>query len=283
MSYRSYDVSTESESPTMGPGAIPMVIKVMLIANIAIFVVQQFLPQMILWFGLAPDRFLADFPLKTYQLVSYMFLHGSFGHIFFNLFSLFMFGREVELSLGSRRFLWFYLVAGVAGGLLTLAVFPSQYAPMIGASGAIYGVLAAYWLMFPNRMLYLYFLFPVPVKWAIPGMMLLGFLFAGPNVAHMAHLGGAVAGFLWLKFDWRWLYIGKSVRGWFARQPKTRPRSHITEVKRLDNDQQALWAKVDSILDRMNEVGKENLTAEEKKILEDASEKLSRHERDSRD
>ena len=143
-----------------GPGGISPFIKVMLAANIIVFILQQFIPEMVPIFGLTPARFYNEFPNLIYQIFTYMFLHGGFFHIFFNLFVLWMFGTEIEYTWGTKSFGRFYIIGGLAGAILTLIVYPDQNIPMIGASGAIWSVLVAYWIMFPQRYLYLYFLIP---------------------------------------------------------------------------------------------------------------------------
>lgn len=255
----------------IGPGGISPFIKWMLIINGGVFLLQFFfhgrLEQI---FGLTPARFFADFPNLTYQIFTYMFLHstGYILHLVFNMFVLWMFGTEIEYKWGSKAFGKFYFMAGLAGGLLTLIIFPHQPVPMIGASGAIYGVLIAYWLAFPNRLLYIYFLFPVKVKWAIPGMIILGFLFSGGGVAHMAHLGGALFGLIYLKIDW--------ARFRFSRRIKNlRRRRGEAKLQRNRQQAQEVMKRVDAILDKINEVGIENLTREERQFLEEASSELS--------
>jgi len=251
-----------------GPGLISPFIKAILISNVAIFILQQVMPELTWVLGLVPAHFTSEFPNLLYQPVTYMFLHGSFGHIFFNMFVLWMFGTEIEFAWNSKVFGRFYLLAGLSGAILTLIVYPSQAIPTIGASAGIYGVLIAYWMMFPNRMLYIYFLFPVKVKWAIPGMMLIGFLFSGGNVAHMAHLGGIIFAFAYLKTDWRFFSLKSKIKTLrYKRQ----------EVKLEKNRQQAevIMKKVDAILDKINAEGIDKLTNEERKFLEQASKDLS--------
>lgn len=252
----------------IGPGMISPFIKFMLIGNIAFFVLQQFMPEMTRVLGLVPAQFISDFPNRMYQPITYMFLHGGFGHLFFNMFVLWMFGTEIEFIWSSKVFGRFYLLAGLSGAILTLIVYPSQAILTIGASAAIYAVLIAYWMLFPNRMLYIYFLFPVKVKWAIPGMMLIGFLFSGGNVAHMAHLGGIVYAFAYLKTDLRFFSLKSKIKNL---------RHQRQEVKLEKNRHQAeeIMKKVDAILDKINAEGIENLSKEERDFLEQASKDLS--------
>lgn len=252
----------------IGPGGLSPFIKWMLIINGGVFLWQLIQPSITPVLGLAPQRFFADFPNLTYQIVTYMFLHGGFGHIFFNMFALWMFGTEIERTWGSRTFARFYLLAGIAGAILTIA-FPMGASLVIGASGAIWGVLIAYWLMFPNRYLYLYFLFPVKVKWAIPGFLLLSLLFSQGGIAHMAHLGGAAYGFLYLKMDWRWLWLGNRLKS-------LRHNRQEAKLNKRRMEAEEVMRRVDAILDKINEVGMDNLTKAERKFLEEASSELSR-------
>jgi membrane associated rhomboid family serine protease len=261
----------------IGPGTISPFIKWMLIINGGVFVFQFILGGWLEFhLGLTPARFFADFPNLLYQIFTYMFLHST-GHIFhliFNMFILWMFGTEIEYGWGSKSFARYYLLAGLSGAILTLIMFSSQLGPTIGASGAIYGVLVAYWLMFPNRKLYIYFLFPVKVKWAIPGMMILSFLLSGGGVAHMAHLGGALFGLVYLKFDWHWLGLGRRIK-------TLRHRRQEAKLEKNRQKAEDVMKRVDSILDKINEVGMENLTPEERRFLDEASSTLSKKNHES--
>jgi len=134
---------------------------------------------------------------RVWQPITYMFMHGNWSHIIFNMLTLWMFGRILENYWGSKRFLQFYFICGVAAAGAHLL---TSDASAVGASGAIMGLMAAFAYLFPNSELYLFFL-PVPIKakYVIPGLMALdifGIIYRGPgdNVAHWAHLGGALAG-----------------------------------------------------------------------------------------
>ena len=252
----------------IGPGRMSPFIKVMLITNAAVFLLQYLYPQSEYIFGLIPGEFFRQFPNRIYQPLTYMFLHGGIGHIFFNMFALWMFGTEIELALGTKRFARFYLLSGLFGALLVLLVKQDQLIPTIGASAAIYGVLAAYWVSFPNRHLYLYFLFPVKVKWAIPGLMLIGFLFGGRNVAHFAHLGGALFGLIYFKTDWRTLALGRKIKD-------LRYKRQSAKLEKNRQKAEEIMKRVDEILDKINQVGIENISKEDRRFLEEASSRLS--------
>lgn len=262
-----------------GPGMPSPFIKWMLIINGGMFLLQM-MPgwrlESIL--GLTPKVFfdLDEFPNHVYQIATYMFLHSMDNpfHLLFNMLVLWMFGTEIERAWGSRPFAKLYLLAGLCGGLLTLAIFSTQDIPTIGASGALYGVLVAYWFMFPNRVLYIWMILPVKVKWAIPGLFLISFLFSGGGVAHMAHLGGALFGVIYMKMDGTRLGPGRWINN-------LRHKRQEAKLNRNREKAQDAMSRVDAILDRINEVGMDNLTAEERRFLEDASSELSDQDRGS--
>jgi membrane associated rhomboid family serine protease len=205
---RSRYPSTSSFSYSFGPGPLTPAIKALIVANVVAFVITFFLPQIVLLFGLRPKDVFEQYAI--WQLITYMFLHAGVGHILFNMLSLWMIGVELERTWGTKFFTKFYFVCGVGAGLtqMLLGTFPSPfgdrfYYPMtVGASGAIYGLLLAYAMYFPNRPMLMYFLFPVPAKYFVMilgGIQLLMAAGGGSGVAHTAHLGGIVAGYLYLK------------------------------------------------------------------------------------
>jgi len=151
-------------------------------------------------FGLVPA--LVWSKLALWQLGTYLFLHGGLFHLFFNMFALWMFGSEIERYFGSNRFLRYYLITGVGAGLTVAIATPHSVIPTIGASGAIYGILLAYGLLFPNRYIYLYFIFPIKAKHFVllfAGLELLAtWGYAADGIAHFAHLGGMLFGYLYL-------------------------------------------------------------------------------------
>jgi len=173
-----------------------------------------------LHFFLAPS-------FKIWQLITYMFLHEGFQHLFFNMFAVWMFGRIMEMQWGSKRFLWFYLICGIGAGLtqelfqfaeyqITLASLGDDLTPQliqrlrlymnafltVGASGAVYGILLGYGMTFPNNQLFIIPIpFPIKAKWLVVGYIVLELALGlrnstSDNVAHFAHLGGMLAGFL---------------------------------------------------------------------------------------
>jgi membrane associated rhomboid family serine protease len=198
-----------------GFGMMTPGVKNLLLANIGVFILQMFAPGldrvMIEYFGLVPVLALQH--LFIWQFVTYMFLHGGLGHIFFNMFALWMFGVELERTWGTREFLKFYFLTGIAAGLSTALFSWGSNIPTIGASGAIYGILAAYALFFPDRYVYLYLLFPIKMKYLAIILGVLEFIAARnqaqSGIAHVAHLGGMVVGYFYLRYKYRHWGIGK--------------------------------------------------------------------------
>lgn len=198
--------SARTTSYSFGPGRLSPAIKALIIANAAVFAVQILFPGLVVYFGLIPADVIERFFI--WQPFTYMFLHGSFFHILFNMLALWMFGTELEWMWGTRYFVWYYVVTGLAAAattvavsLLPLATADRMYViPTIGASGAIYGLLLAFGLYFPNRPIYIYLIFPIPAKYFVMIMGAIAFLSSagggGGGVAHTAHLGGLVAGYL---------------------------------------------------------------------------------------
>jgi membrane associated rhomboid family serine protease len=187
--------------------AIPNVIFALLIANGIVFALQQLNQNfLVINFGLWPAG-VPGSPFMPWQLVTYGFLHGNLTHILFNMFGLWMFGRELERMMGQKRFLIYFATCVIGAGFVQLIVAAIQGGvyPTIGASGGVFGILLAYGMTFPNRMVMLMFP-PIPMK-AKYMVILFGFLelYTGvsgrsPGVANFAHLGGMLFGFLLLRY-----------------------------------------------------------------------------------
>lgn len=198
-------MSRRSFSFGIGGGWTPAV-KTLVIAcgiGFALQVFDQFAgaPSFTDKFGLIP--YLVTQKFFLWQLVTYIFLHGGFFHILFNMFALYMFGSELEQLWGTKYFTKFFFICGIGAGITTVIASPSSMVATIGASGGIFGVLLAYGILFPNRIIYLYMVIPVPAKWFVLVMGVITFLSSmsasGSGIAHIAHLGGMIFGFLYLK------------------------------------------------------------------------------------
>lgn len=197
-------------SPNTQFSIFPPAIQHLLIVNGLVFIAQQtpFIGPFLFKYGalwpLGSDMFM------PWQLVSYMFMHANFGHIFFNLFALWMFGQSIENLWGTQRFTYYYFLTGIGAALLHMFVGGAG-APTIGASGAVYGILLAFGMMFPDRPIMLLF-FPVPIKAkyfvAIFGVLELinGITSVQSGIAYFAHLGGMLFGFILIKY---WRYRGE--------------------------------------------------------------------------
>jgi membrane associated rhomboid family serine protease len=190
---------------------IPNVILALLISNGLVFAAQQMTPYMFL-FALWPlGAADSPVPFMPWQLLTYGFLHGSVMHLAFNMFALWMFGRELEVLMGSKRFLTYYLVCVVGAGCIQLLVAAIQGGPpypTVGASGGVFGILLAYGMTFPNRMVMLIFP-PIPMRAKYFVILIglfelyVGFSGRSPGIANFAHLGGMLFGFALLSY-WGW-------------------------------------------------------------------------------
>jgi membrane associated rhomboid family serine protease len=248
------------------------------------------------YFGLMPLGH-GFFP---WQLVTYQFLHFDFMHILYNMiFGLWMFGMEVEHVWGAKRFLTFYLVCGIIAGIAQLVLAPllepgsvidrfGQGIPTIGASGAVYGVLVAFAMMFPDRYIFIYFLLPVKAKYLIFGLIVFGVLSVGGQgaIANLAHLGGAAAGYAYVLILARRYPFQRFIEqiGWLINKEryKRKEAEEVVEAKVFDineqrpkTEQELYQIKIDEILDKISRGGYQSLTEEEKKILFEASKKLN--------
>jgi membrane associated rhomboid family serine protease len=199
------DLPGHAPDASMPP--LPPVTQALLLINVALFCLDEYFNrQLSMWFALWPVQSGMFYP---WQLLSYAFLHGSFSHIFFNMMGLWMFGSELERIWGHKRYLQFLAASALAGGLcqLLMSYAFGWMSPTVGASGALYGLLLAFGMMFPNRTIMPLFP-PIPMKAKVfvavfGGLeLLMGVTGSGSGVAHFAHLGGMLGGWLMLRF-WR--------------------------------------------------------------------------------
>jgi membrane associated rhomboid family serine protease len=194
-------------------GWFPPGVKWLLISNIAIFLLTFFAALQgshlaSRWFGLVPYRVVPGF--EVWRLFTYLFLHdpGNFGHILFNMLALWMFGKDIESAWGTKRFLKFYFLCGVVSGFCVIVLnylFGSSHTNTIGASGAIFGLLVAFGMMYPDVTVLFSFLFPIKAKYFVMIIGAITFLSsfqANTGVSNFAHLGGMVFGFIYMKARW---------------------------------------------------------------------------------
>jgi len=190
-------------------GAITPAVKYLVIANSAVFLLKFLLESLGLeavflrLFGLMPSLVFGS--LFLWQPVTYLFIHGDLGHILVNMFMLWMFGAEMERIWGTRRFLKYYFLTGVGAGIVTCFFSPQSLT--IGASGAVFGVMLAYGLTFPNRQILFWFVFPMKAKHFVLLMggieLLASASWVSDGIGHFAHLGGMLFGYIYLKKAWR--------------------------------------------------------------------------------
>jgi membrane associated rhomboid family serine protease len=191
-----------TQSFGFGGSEVTPTVKFLLIVNVAVFVAQLVLPgNVVMIFGLVPELIWQRFYL--WQLFTYQFFHGGLFHLLFNMLALWMFGCALERRWGSEFFLKYYFVSVIGGGILNTLLVPSQFVPSIGASAGIYGILMAFALIYPNQVIYFYFLFPMKMKhfvWIIGGIALYSAVTSSQGgIAHLAHLGGMLFGYLYLR------------------------------------------------------------------------------------
>lgn len=246
---------------------LPKGVKWLLITNVVVFLFQMISFGWIeTRLGLNPYFFWSEF--KIWQIITYMFLHGSFFHILMNMLTLWMFGKELEYSWGTKEFLKYYFLCGIGGGLLNVLVSPFSVLPIIGASGAIYGILVAYAILYPESIIYLYGLIPMQSRYFV---LLLGVLeffasFQGSSspIARFAHLGGMLTGYLYLKsYEFRSFSVHLLNRflDTIVIRKKTAPEN-FKKIQLADLDQE-----VDRILQKVLVQGVESLTEEEVRIM----------------
>jgi membrane associated rhomboid family serine protease len=242
-------------------------VKRLIIANVAMFVIASFSRELYQALWLVP----ALIPVRPWTLGTYMFLHAGLWHLAFNMIGLFFFGPRLEARLGSRHFLGLYLVSGLVAGLASLM---TPFAFIVGASGAVFGVLLAFAQYWPRERILLFFVLPIEARWLVIGVTVVSLYFGitgtGGNLAHFAHLGGFLGGWTYIKLMDRY-----SAAARFRR--KTGP-SRIGQLRALDVDR---WRNInradlhpinrdelDRILDKISRQGVTSLTAHEREFLE---------------
>ncbi len=256
-------------------------VKRLLIANFGIFLIQGLgiLPPGV-WRSLTFQ--VPGFLTAPWSFFTYMFMHANFMHVFGNMLILFFFGPPLENKFGSSYFIKYYVLCGLSGAVLAPLFVGGQPTSLLGASGAVFGLLIAFAMNWPDAQIYLYFLFPVPAKWFV-GVLGVFTLYAtvrgsGGGVAHWAHLGGMATGFVMLRWGDR---IGSTLHGAFftKKRPhvrvepggaakKKRPAARRRGRKGVDGDS---LDEVDRILDKIRESGMDSLTEKERSFLDEMS------------
>lgn len=236
----------------------------LIIANVLMFFVQQTAPAVTQQLAFVPMLALA----KPWTIVTYMFLHGGLGHIFFNMLGLYFFGPRVESRLGSERFAVLYFVSGITGALLSFAFAP--YAPIVGASAAIFGVMIAFARFWPRDRILIWGIVPVEARWLVilytVYSLWSGFQGSRGGVADFAHLGGFVGGLLYL------LYLERTQGAKrFQRQATATPAAESLLGNWRNVNRASIHAvnkdEVDRILDKISASGITSLTPQERLFL----------------
>jgi len=202
-----YPSRSAPSSFSFGPGPISTALKAIIGLNVVMFLATTFMPALQIQLGLVPVWVVRD--LRVWQLVTYMFIHAGLFHIIFNMLALWMFGTELERLWGTRFFLKFYFITGIGAGVLTVLISLLPFAAarqlyasdIVGASGAIYGVLLAFALYFPDRQIYYMMLFPIPARIFVLIMGAVAFfssLSESGGVANATHLGGLLVAWVYL-------------------------------------------------------------------------------------
>ena len=254
----------------------PDTIRTLLVLNIGIWVLITISGTERLFFpllGLVPQYVWTKAML--WQPITYMFLHAGFWHMALNMLVLWMFGSELEREWGGPAFLRFFIITGAGAGLVTVLFTANSAIPVVGASGAIYGVLLAYGLAYPNRDVYLYFMFPVKVKYFVGFLAVMAFIASiqqgASSVSNITHLSGMIIAWVYLKSGWgrNWLGLAQQVKV-LSTAYRQRQTARQEEADLDIRDQ------VDAILDKINLSGYSSLTDEEQKTLFRAAVKYSK-------
>lgn len=263
---------------SFGYGLTPWV-KRILIANVALFLITLAFPVIREWLTLRPELTF----IRPWTLITYMFVHGDFLHLFFNLLILFFFGPPLEGMWGGKGFVRFYIVAGLGGALFSY-IFAYQLG-VLGASAAIYGVMLAFAMNWPDMTIHIWGILPVKAKWlvgflaAVSIASIIGGAGSADGIAHFAHLGGFAAAFVYLKVDYRLTDRVARLKKFVARRrlqvtpgegeggdeatPRAAPRPRRQEDRVLD--------EVDRVLDKISASGLQSLSPEELRLLDDVS------------
>jgi membrane associated rhomboid family serine protease len=271
MAYRDY-----TRGSSFGYSLTPWT-KRLLLANLVVWLAGLAVPALNVWLALVPAETLA----RPWTLVTYMFVHGGFLHLFFNMIVLFFFGPPLEGLWGGREFLKFYLVAGLAGAVFSY-VFAFNNA-VVGASAAIYGLMLAFAMNWPDMPIHIWGILPIKAKW------LVGFLAAvsilslvggqEDGVAHFAHLGGFAGGYLYLKLQDQLTSRVSRLQEFVKRRKlsvtpggegESEPKQRTSRARR---EEDRMLDEVDRVLDKISESGLQSLSEEEVALLDRVSKK----------
>lgn len=263
---------------------MPVAIRAIITINVVVFFVQALGGQALNNFLV---EYLAFYPslsstlLQPWRIFTYMFLHAGFFHLLFNMLWLWWMGQSVEANLGPRTFSVIFLGSGIGGALLDVAlaqVLGFNY--VIGASGAVFGVMVAFAYMYPKMPIMLFLLPPIQARYLVAGLIAIEVLFIGSNdrTARIVHLGGAAIGYLLIKWHYEGMDLSRAVRPferWYYqlknRRQRRNPNMHsVSDAEVVEETEES---ELDEILEKISQSGYENLSEEEKKKLFELSKK----------
>lgn len=237
------------------------------------------------FFGLMPTMIVSKGAL--WQLVTYVFQHANPMHLLWNMLIMWMFGSDLELHWGPKRFLFYYLLCGIGAGVATVLLTPNTSTVTVGASGANFGLLAAFGLLFPDRPVAFMLIFPMKAKYFVVLLGLLQLLLfsqdAGGGIAYGTHIGGLVTGAIYLLIAFRRSLV--TGNKWFRISHGRRPRLTIVRTTKKENvthqttsseSNDLEQAEIDRILDKISALGIDSLTERERRILQKASQTMNR-------
>ena len=254
-------------------------IKILISINFVIYVLQSLAGKEDIFFrlfGLVPNVFISE--LMLWQPFTYMFFHAPYyssvgiSHILLNMLGLWVFGKELEQAWGKSKFLKYYFLTGIGSGLITYLFQINSDNPVIGASGAVYGILLAYGISFPNRMLYIWGLIPIRSIWLVVIMgsiAFFGLLGRADGISHVTHISGMFIGYILLKKKWQLADIIFAMRKKTVEFQVQRKEDRALKKKSINRD-------IDMILEKIKEVGFSGLSNEEQSKLYEASKSLSK-------
>ncbi len=256
----------------MSPG-----VKNLVLANVAVFLVSAVVgSEFIRLFGLVPRQVLQE--RWVWQPVTYMFVHGGFMHLLFNVFMLWMFGMAIEAQWGTREFLKYYFICGLSVALVKIAVWPHSGVPLVGASGALFGLLVAFAMLYPDSVVYLYFFLPVKAAHMAILCGLIEFFSmlgqGGGRIDHFAHLTGLGVGYVYIRWWWVFKLRLGSLLSDLVPAPAAKPRRQARPKAPPAQPAAASMEDVDRILDKILAKGLDSLTDEEREIMRRYSDRM---------
>lgn len=288
-----YNNESFSRSFKRGYRGLPVAIRTLITLNVAVFIFQVLLGIISSAYGNALVRAFAFYPewqtalFQPWRMVTYMFLHGGAFHLIFNMLWLWWMGRAVEEHLGPRTFTVIYMGAGIGGALLDILFAQILgFNFVIGASGAVYGIMVAFAMLFPTMPIMLLLLPPIQARYVVAGLIALDVLLLGSQdgTARIVHLGGAGIGYLLMRAQMgggdlsKWIlpveqfwYRLKGSYGQSTPEPKNKNMYSVADVEIIDETEEQ--AELDLILEKISEKGYDGLTKEEKQKLFELSKK----------